>query len=369
MLATPAPASALSGGHTDLGRRAEAGAATDGEVTPLSRHARPPASGWAALRLELSDNGSCAQSTIAKSTRSRGRAGSLRDGRVPACSLGLKAPQEREAVRVLLHCCLQERAANPFYAFLAGRLCAHHRRFQMTFQFSIWDKLRELERLPATGLANLAHLVAHLLKTRALPLSVLKVVEFSELDKPRVHFLQKVLHQLLMETEAEDLALVFARVADSPKLGLFREGLKLFISHFLPRRAQHLSAEAAGQLPGICGGFRVPAALPAQLTVACWGHAVVSSHGSGRTPEGDRAGDSRPLPGRCAHLGCVDKCAGEGWPRELALGTGRPLGHGEACSPAPGRRAEAAVDPEKAQELERLKRRVKGLINRYEDGE
>lgn len=47
----------------------------------------------------------------------------------------------------------------------------------MTFQFSIWDKFRDLENLPATSFANLVHLVAHLLKTKSLPLSLLKVCE------------------------------------------------------------------------------------------------------------------------------------------------------------------------------------------------
>ena len=76
---------------------------------------------------------------------------------------------------MLVDCCLQEKTYNPFYAFLAGKFCAYERRFQMTFQFSIWDKFRDLENLPATNFANLVHLVAHLLKTKSLPLSLLKV--------------------------------------------------------------------------------------------------------------------------------------------------------------------------------------------------
>ncbi|XP_059963744.1 nucleolar MIF4G domain-containing protein 1 [Mesoplodon densirostris] len=163
--------------------------------------------------------------------------------------LGLKDQQEREIVHVLIDCCLQERTYNPFYAFLAGKFCDYARSFQMTFQFSIWDKFRDLETLPATNFSNLVHLVAHLLKTKSLPLSILKVVEFSELDKPRVHFLRKVLHMLLMETEVEDLGLIFARVSDSPALGLLREGLKLFISHFLLKGGQaHGGAEEASTL-------------------------------------------------------------------------------------------------------------------------
>ncbi|XP_023568507.1 nucleolar MIF4G domain-containing protein 1, partial [Octodon degus] len=154
--------------------------------------------------------------------------------------LGLRDQQEREIVHVLMDCCLQEKTYNPFYAFLSSKLCGYERRFQMTFQFSIWDKFRDLENLPDTKFLNLVHLVAHLLKTKSLPLSILKVVEFSELDKPRVHFLRRVLTMLLMEAEAEDVSLMFSRVSSNPKLGVLREGLKLFISHFLLRPTQAL---------------------------------------------------------------------------------------------------------------------------------
>lgn len=125
--------------------------------------------------------------------------------------LGLKEPQEREMVHVLVDCCLQEHPYNPFYAFLAARLCAHDRRLQMTFQFSFWDKFRDLDNLPDKNVSNLVQLVAHLLKTKSLPLSILKVVEFSELDKARIHFLRKLLSLLLLGTEPEDLAAIFTR--------------------------------------------------------------------------------------------------------------------------------------------------------------
>ncbi|XP_027696799.1 nucleolar MIF4G domain-containing protein 1 [Vombatus ursinus] len=163
--------------------------------------------------------------------------------------LGLKDQQEREIVHVLIDCCLQEKTYNPFYAYLASKFCEYERRFQMTFQFSIWDKFRDLENLSATTFSNFVQLVAHLLKKKSLPLSIFKVIEFSELNKPRVHFLRKILHMLLMETEVEELATIFGRVSDNPKLGMLREGLKLFISHFLLRNAQALqSAEEANAL-------------------------------------------------------------------------------------------------------------------------
>ncbi|XP_061205461.1 nucleolar MIF4G domain-containing protein 1 [Neopsephotus bourkii] len=163
--------------------------------------------------------------------------------------LGLKDQQEREIVHVALHCCLQEKTYNPFYAFLANKFCEYQRRFQVTFQFSIWDKIKDLENLSAAAISNLVSLLVHLLRTKSLSLSVLKVIEFSELDKPKVRFLRQVLSMLLIKTDAEDLCDIFVRVSDNPKLGMLREGLKLFLTHFLLKNVQaKKSAEEASLL-------------------------------------------------------------------------------------------------------------------------
>uniref|UniRef100_A0A8C3RWS8 Nucleolar MIF4G domain-containing protein 1 n=1 Tax=Chelydra serpentina TaxID=8475 RepID=A0A8C3RWS8_CHESE len=163
--------------------------------------------------------------------------------------LGLKDQQEREIVHVLIDCCLQEKTYNPFYAYLANKFCEYDRRFQMTFQFSIWDKIRDLGNLSTITFSNLVSLLAHLLKTKSLSLSVFKVIEFSELDKPKVHFLRQVLYILLIKTDLEELTSIFGRLTDNPKLGMLREGLKLFLSHFFLKNVQaHKSAEEASLL-------------------------------------------------------------------------------------------------------------------------
>ncbi|KAM9232110.1 nucleolar MIF4G domain-containing protein 1 [Leptosomus discolor] len=163
--------------------------------------------------------------------------------------LGLKDQQEREVVHVMLYCCLQEKTYNPFYAFLANKFCEYERRFQVTFQFSLWDKIRDLENLSATAISNLVSLLAHLIRTKSLPLSVLKVIEFSELDKPKVRFLRQVLSMLLLKTDPEELSDIFVRISDNPNLGMLREGLKLFLTHFLLKNVQaQKSAEEASLL-------------------------------------------------------------------------------------------------------------------------
>ncbi|KAF1373103.1 hypothetical protein PFLUV_G00256840 [Perca fluviatilis] len=152
--------------------------------------------------------------------------------------MGLKDKQEREIVHVLMDCCLQEKTFNAYYAVLGEKFCSQDRRFQMTFQFSLWDKFRELSNLPSSTFNNLVQLVTHFLQKKCLSLSILKVIEFGELDKPTVRFLRQVLTKLLKDMEPEDLASIFGRISGIPKLGMLREGLKLFISHFLLKNAQ-----------------------------------------------------------------------------------------------------------------------------------
>ncbi|XP_076617338.1 nucleolar MIF4G domain-containing protein 1 [Chaetodon auriga] len=152
--------------------------------------------------------------------------------------MGLKDKQEREIVHVLMDCCLQEKTFNAYYAVLGEKFCGQDRRFQMTFQFSLWDKFKELSNLPSSTFNNLVQLVTQLLRRKCLSLSILKVIEFGELDKPTVRFLRQVLTKLLKETEPEDLGSIFGRISGIPKLGMLREGLKLFISHFLLKNAQ-----------------------------------------------------------------------------------------------------------------------------------
>ncbi|KPP73963.1 nucleolar MIF4G domain-containing protein 1-like [Scleropages formosus] len=151
--------------------------------------------------------------------------------------LGLKDQQEREIIRVLLDCCLQEKVFNAFYSVLTEKFCAHDRRFQMTLQFSLWDKLKELQSLSSGSFGNLVQLLVRLLQKKTLSPSILKVIEFGELDKVKVRFLRQVLSKLLTETEHEELADIFGRISGIPKLAMLREALKLFIGHFLLRSA------------------------------------------------------------------------------------------------------------------------------------
>lgn len=61
----------------------------------------------------------------------------------------------------------------------------------------------------------------------------MQVIEFSELDKGKLKLMKKVLHKLLTQYPDYVINDVFTRIAPFPKLKMLREGLYLFMNHFL----------------------------------------------------------------------------------------------------------------------------------------
>ncbi|CAK1587274.1 unnamed protein product [Parnassius mnemosyne] len=151
--------------------------------------------------------------------------------------LGLKGQQEREIVHVLLACCLHEKTYNPYYAVLGQKLCDFDRKYQLSIQFSVWDKIKEMETLPKQSMTNLAQFLIHLIMEKGLPLSVLKIIQFSDLNKRSVRFMRQILLAVIMNADFQASLEVFLRISKSPKLHMFRESLRLFIQHFLIKNA------------------------------------------------------------------------------------------------------------------------------------
>ncbi|CAH0694798.1 unnamed protein product [Spodoptera exigua] len=151
--------------------------------------------------------------------------------------LGLKGQQEREIVHVLLACCLQEKTYNPYYAVLGQKLCDTDRKYQLSIQFSVWDKIKELDSISKQSTTNLAQFLIHLIMEKGLALSVLKVIQFSELNKHTVRFMRQILLSIIMNADFQSSLEVFHRISKPPKLHMFRESVRLFIQHFLIKNA------------------------------------------------------------------------------------------------------------------------------------
>lgn len=97
------------------------------------------------------------------------------DGFGKLLGLGLKDKQEREAVHICVDCCLQEKTFNFYYALLLQKFCEYHKRFLLTTQFALWDKIKLVEEFNDAQLNNLAQLLSNLIRSKAISVSVLKV--------------------------------------------------------------------------------------------------------------------------------------------------------------------------------------------------
>ena len=162
--------------------------------------------------------------------------------------LGLKPQQEREIVHVIVDCCLHEKQFNPYYAHLMHKLCNSHRRFQMATQFALWDRFQDLNNLSQLHLAHLAKLVVHLVAEQATTLAVLKVIQFADMDRVLVRFLRHILLGLLLHPSEAAVQSAFLQIAGKEKLSVLKEGLALFMHHFVDKNANKLHGEQAGQL-------------------------------------------------------------------------------------------------------------------------
>ncbi|KAL2533383.1 MIF4G domain-containing protein/MA3 domain-containing protein [Abeliophyllum distichum] len=94
--------------------------------------------------------------------------------------LDLPGKLDREVMRVLVECCLQEKVFNKYYCVLASKLCNHDKNHKFTLQCCLWDHFRELESMHLQRSMHLSKFVAEMVASFSLSLAVLKVVELND---------------------------------------------------------------------------------------------------------------------------------------------------------------------------------------------
>ncbi|BDA46714.1 Suppressor of glycerol defect protein 1 [Coccomyxa sp. Obi] len=144
--------------------------------------------------------------------------------------LPLKGEAEREVVRVVLECCLQERSWNPYYAHLLASLVRAVKGHHITLQFCLWDHFKQLDEGDVRRLANLARLTSMLIASKALPLSVVKVVDFTEAMTARqLLFWRALFEELLVSCKSTAASgELFAKLGGNG-LASLRSGLTIFL--------------------------------------------------------------------------------------------------------------------------------------------
>lgn len=139
---------------------------------------------------------------------------------------------ERSIISVVIHCCLSEKVYNPFYSVIAQKFCEYNRKYLLAIQFTIWDKIKDINNLHVAQVSNLSRFSSFLIENGNLSLSVLKVIEFNQIEKGILQFLRQIIMQLLLLPEEKFLR-IFERIAPSVKLNSFKDQLRLFMKVFL----------------------------------------------------------------------------------------------------------------------------------------
>ncbi|KAF5382190.1 hypothetical protein D9615_004440 [Tricholomella constricta] len=147
------------------------------------------------------------------------------DDYVDACErlsqLNLMEVQQREIVRVLLHCCGNEKSYNPYYTLVCQQLCRISHSYKITLQFSLWDFFRDLgetsvggaqviknlkddddgfdvKSISTTRMRNVAKAYGWWIAKDCVTLAILKPVDFTSLKSTAKEFLRELLVQIFI---------------------------------------------------------------------------------------------------------------------------------------------------------------------------
>jgi len=153
--------------------------------------------------------------------------------------LNLKERQEREIIKVLIHCCGQEKVYNQYYAYLAEKLCSWKHSFKITFQYSLWDFFKTIPEASAQKIKNIARLLGFLLTRESLGLIIFKAVDFHDLPHKSAIFFQVVLTLVLLLEDDVTLIRIFQKISQVEEA---REGVLFFLFHFI-RQGEGLTPE------------------------------------------------------------------------------------------------------------------------------
>ncbi|WVW82576.1 hypothetical protein I302_104587 [Kwoniella bestiolae CBS 10118] len=126
-------------------------------------------------------------------------------------ALKLSDVQQREFVRVALHCCGLEKTYNPYYTLILSNLCSNSYDHRFTLQYALWDFIRELESGSGSvdstkskkskqkqRQENIAKAIAYVVGRGALDLTVFKAIDFTTLSSPLLSFLLIFLVHMLL---------------------------------------------------------------------------------------------------------------------------------------------------------------------------
>ena len=136
---------------------------------------------------------------------------------------------ERDIVRVIIICCGQENIYNKFYTLLAIQLCKHKNSYKYSFQYALWDNLKQFQDFSIRKISNIAKLYSEMILNGAIDFSVLKALEFDDMNEHLSLFLRILIENILANANLQTIEMIFQKSGKSDKLKGFCEGVRMFM--------------------------------------------------------------------------------------------------------------------------------------------
>ncbi|KAL7096394.1 hypothetical protein ACP275_10G076600 [Erythranthe tilingii] len=149
--------------------------------------------------------------------------------------LDLPGKQDREIIRVLVECCLQEKVFNKYYCALASKLCSYDKNHKFTLQYCLWDHFKELDSMPLIRSMHLSKFIAEMVASFSISLAVLKAVDLNNVlslsSKKIMHF--RMLFEAIFEFPDKVVWNIFTRLAITPENESVKSGIEFFIRKYV----------------------------------------------------------------------------------------------------------------------------------------
>lgn len=134
-----------------------------------------------------------------------------------------------DAMVVIIHVAVHEKKYNSFYFNVINNLCKFNRKYKMAAKFAIQDKIRILSKMPSQRVSVLSRLCLELIQSDAIPITVLKSVEWADLTDSTKQFLTYLLESISALPEDEKRRIM----VKSDRKSSFAGAMRTFTNCFL----------------------------------------------------------------------------------------------------------------------------------------
>ena len=134
-----------------------------------------------------------------------------------------------DAMLVCIHVAMYEKKYNPFYYNIINNLCKFNRKYKMAAKFAIQDKIRALSDMASQRVAIFKQLCFELIQSDAIPLTILKAVEWANLSTSTKEYLT-FLFKSISDLPEEERAQIMIKVE---KKSSFAGAMRTFINCFV----------------------------------------------------------------------------------------------------------------------------------------